>query len=92
MDNLYQNDATPQPRRNMNLSWESKWQLYVLFMRSFLAWLEKHFENLGRRVTSYPKTTILISLIGVAICSAGLTRLNFESRSSKFLYSLIWYS
>ena len=83
MDNLYQNDATPQPRRNMNSSWESKWQLYVLFMRSFLAWLEKHFENLGRRVTTYPKATILISLIGVAICGAGLARLNFERRSSK---------
>ena len=52
-------------------------------MRCFLAWLEKQFEKLGKAVTTHPKATVLISLFGVAICAAGLARLNFERRSSK---------
>ena len=67
----------------MPVFWQVKWQYYLLFIRGFLAWLEKKFEKLGKAVTLHPKTTVFISLIAVSICAAGLARLKFESKSSK---------
>ena len=67
----------------MPSSWKVRWQFYLLFMRYNLVWLERQFEKLGKAVTLHPKATVLISLIGVSICGAGLARLNFERKSSK---------
>ena len=76
-------DTPPWPPHSDQFSWKSNWQYYLLFMRAFLAWLEKHFEKLGKAVTTHPKVTILVALIGVSVCAVGLVRLNFERRSSK---------
>ena len=78
------NGAPPwPPKTRRKVSLKSNWQLYLLVMRGILAWLEKQFERLGKSVTTYPKVTILISLVGVSICAVGFVRLRFESRSSK---------
>ena len=72
--------SVPMSNRN---SLKNTWQHYLLAMRAFLAWLEKHFETLGKAVTTNPRVTILISFIGVSICAVGLVRFTFEGRSLK---------
>ena len=61
----------------------SAWSIYLMSMRGFLAWTERQYERLGRGVTTHPIITILVALLGVSFCAAGLVRYNFEYRSTK---------
>lgn len=59
------------------------WISYVVWLRSILARTEQIYEALGRKIAKHPKKTILIAVLGVALCGLGLLRLRTERRAAE---------